>query len=127
MQVLIWSRRPLLALFANSASASNGRARLTMSAHSSASTASATSGMLMRLLVISGVLMPAARSSARIFFVTQANAARGTLVAMVGMRASCQPMPVLMSVAPAAEIALASCTTSGQELPSGIRSIIDRR
>ena len=28
--------------------------------------------------------------------------ARGTQVAMVGMRASCQPMPLLISVAPAA-------------------------
>ena len=45
--------------------------------------------------------MPAARNSSRIFFVTQAKAARGTLVAMVGTRASCQPMPVLMIVAPA--------------------------
>jgi hypothetical protein len=33
--------------------------------------------------------------------VTHANAPRGTIVAMVGMRASCQPMPVLMIVAPA--------------------------
>jgi hypothetical protein len=33
-------------------------------------------------------------------------AARGTLVAMVGMRASCQPMPVLMMVAPAASMRL---------------------
>jgi hypothetical protein len=35
------------------------------------------------------------------FCVTQANAARGTLVAMVGMRASCQPMPVFRMVTPA--------------------------
>jgi hypothetical protein len=35
------------------------------------------------------------------FLVTQAKAARGTLVAIVGMRASCQPIPVLMIVAPA--------------------------
>ncbi len=34
------------------------------------------------------------------FLVTQAKPARGTLVAMVGMRASCHPMPVLISVAP---------------------------
>ena len=46
------------------------------------------------------------------FFVTQANAARGTEVAIVGIRASCQPIPVLMIVAPAASIAWANCTTS---------------
>ena len=46
---------------------------------------------------------------------------------MVGMRASCQPMPVLRIVAPAAVTALGQGTTSGQELPSGIRSSIERR
>jgi hypothetical protein len=59
--------------------------------------------------------------------VTQAKAARGTLVAMVGTRASCQPMPVLMMLAPAFATALPSCTTSSQLLPSGTRSSIDRR
>ncbi len=44
--------------------------------------------------------------------VTQLNAPRGTGVAMVGIRASCQPMPVLMIVAPAASMACASCTVS---------------
>ena len=81
----------------------------------------------MRLLVTSGIVTPAARSSSRIFFVTHAKAPRGTLVAMVGTRASCQPMPVLMMVAPAAVIAFASVTASGQLLPSGIRSSIDSR
>jgi hypothetical protein len=57
--------------------------------------------------------------------VTQVYAARGTMVAMVGMRASCQPaqfealnpkpsarlpIPVLMMVAPASSTALASVT-----------------
>jgi len=60
-------------------------------------------------------------------FVTQAKAARGTLVAMVGMRASCQPMPVLRMVAPAASMALASCTTSSAVEPPSTRSSIDRR
>ncbi len=59
--------------------------------------------------------------------VTHENAARGTLVAMVGTRASCQPMPVFSSVAPAFTMARASVTTSGQLLPSGIRSSIDSR
>ena len=78
--------------------------------------------MLMRLVVISGIL-----TSPLSFFVTQANAARGTLVTMVGTRASCQPMPVLMIVAPAASIALASWTTSSQLCASSTRSSIDSR
>ena len=62
--------------------------RFVMSAQPSASTCSATCGVLMRLLVTSGIVMPAARRSSRIFFVTHANAPRGTLVAIVGTRAS---------------------------------------
>ncbi len=82
----------------------------------------------MRLLVTSGIVMPAARSSSRIFFVTQAKAPRGTLVAMVGTRASCQPMPVLMMRrAGRGDRPCASATASGQLLPSGIRSSIDSR
>ncbi len=100
---------------------------LTMSAAPSASACSATSGVLIRLVVTSGMSMPSARSSARIRWVTQVNAARGTLVAIVGTRASCQPIPVLMIVAPAAAIAFARVTASSQVLPSGIRSSIDRR
>ena len=83
---------------------------------------SATPGSLMRLVATSGTV-----TSPFSLRVTQANAARGTDVAMVGMRASCQPMPVLMRVAPARSTALASCTTSFQSLPSGTRSSIDRR
>jgi hypothetical protein len=84
--------------------------------------ASATSGVLIRLVVTSG--MP---TSPFILRVTQAKAPRGTEVAMVGTRASCQPMPVLMIVAPAASIAFASITTSSQLWPSGTRSSIERR
>ncbi len=61
------------------------------------------------------------------FSVTQANAPRGTWVAMVGMRASCQPMPVLIRVAPAASTARASVITSSREEPPGTRSSIDSR
>ena len=50
----------------------------------------------MRLVAITGM-----RISSFSRAVTQAKAARGTMVAMVGMRASCQPMPVLIIVAPA--------------------------
>ncbi len=93
-----------------------------MSAQPSARTCSATAGSLMRLVVHSGIA-----TSPLSFFVTHAKAARGTLVAMVGTRASCQPMPVLMIVAPARSIAFASVTTSSQVLPPGTRSSIDRR
>lgn len=68
-----------------------GRAMETMSASPPARMRSATSGVLMRLVVISGTLRCFLSSA-----VTQLKAPRGTLVAMVGMRASCQPMPVLM-------------------------------
>jgi len=122
MQVLMRSLWPAAALLTNSGSARNGRAIDTMSASPSASTRSATSGVLIRLVVTSG--MP---TSPRSLAVTLVKAARGTLVAMVGIRASCQPMPVLISVAPARSMALASCTTSSQVLPPSIRSSIDRR
>ena len=61
------------------------------------------------------------------FFVTHAKAARGTEVAMVGTRASCHPMPVLMMLAPAFSISLAKVTTSSKVEPLGTRSIIERR
>jgi hypothetical protein len=57
---------------------------------------SATSGVLMRLVAMSGIA-----TSPLSLRVTHAKAARGTEVAIVGTRASCQPMPVLMIVAPA--------------------------
>ena len=127
MQVLISLLRPCAALLTNSGSARKGRAMLTMSAQPLLSTCSATSGMFRRLLVMSGIVRPAACRSSRSFLVTQVKAPRGTEVAMVGTRASCQPMPLLISVAPAASTALASNTTSSQLLPSGIRSMMDRR
>ncbi|MNI42264.1 hypothetical protein D3C73_965460 [compost metagenome] len=94
----------------------------TMSASPSAKICSATSGVLMRLVVISGML-----TEPRSLAVTLLNAARGTLVAMVGIRASCQPIPVLMIVAPACSTALANSTISSQVLPPSTRSSIDRR
>ena len=78
--------------------------------------------MLMRLVAISGSDTCGFRRA-----VMPVKAARGTEVAMVGMRASCQPMPVLISVAPAASMALACCTTSSQARPSSTRSSIDSR
>ena len=76
--------------------------------------------MLMRLVATSGK-----DTCGLSFAVTPANAARGTEVAMVGTRDSCQPMPVLMIVAPAASIARACCTISVQSDPSGTSSSID--
>ena len=58
----------------------------------------------------------------RPFTIGDTNIRKITIVAIVGMRASCQPIPVLRIVAPAASMAFASCTTSSQLLPSGIRS-----
>ncbi len=122
MQVSISSARPSAALRTNAASARNGRAIDTMSASPRARIDSPTAGSLIRLVVTSG-------SFTRLFIraVTHANAARGTIVAIVGMRASCQPMPVLIIVAPAASTASASSTTSSQVLPPSTRSSIESR
>ena len=95
---------------------------LTISAQPSAKTSSATSGVLIRFDVMTGIdTLPMS------FFVTHEKAARGTDVAMVGMRASCQPIPVLMMVAPAFSTSCASWTTSSWVDPFGIRSIMERR
>ncbi|CAM5688076.1 hypothetical protein STENM223S_09873 [Streptomyces tendae] len=76
----------------------------------------------MRLVVTSGTdTSPMSR------LVTHVYAPRGTEVAMVGMRASCQPMPVLMIVAPAASTALARVMTSSSVEPPGTRSSMDSR
>ncbi len=109
MQVLMLAARPAAALRTNSGSASNGRAIDTKSASPAASTASATSGVLMRLLAQTG-----SDTSPLSLRASQVNAARGTEVAMVGMRASCQPMPEFSIEAPAASMARASSATSDQ-------------
>ena len=122
MQVLISSARPCLAFFMNAGSARKGRAMEIRSALPAARICSATSGVLIRLLVTNGMdTAPFSRP------VTQVKAARGTMLAMVGMRASCQPMPVLMMVAPAVSTCLASATTWGQELPPATRSSMESR
>ena len=122
IQVLIRSGVPAAALLTNSGSAKNGRAIEIRSASPLAKTLSATSGVLIRLEVITGTV-----KCLRMVWVTQVKAARGTLVAMVGIRASCQPIPVLIMVAPAFSMACPSCTTSSRLLPSGTKSNIDRR
>jgi hypothetical protein len=83
-----------------------------MSASPRARMPSATSGVLMRLVATTGT-----GSASRSRAVTQAKAALGTSVAIVGMRASCQPMPVFTRVAPAAATAWPRRTTSSQLLP----------
>jgi hypothetical protein len=55
--------------------------------------------------------------SDRTIAVTHVKAARGTEVAIVGIRASCQPMPVLSIVAPAAAISFPSFMTSSMVDP----------
>jgi len=75
--------------------------------------------MLIRLVVTSGKLTAPDCLSLR---VTHVKPARGTLVAMVGTRASCHPMPVLMMVAPASSTAEASAETSSHVEPLGTRS-----
>ncbi len=83
MQVWFSSRLLAAALFTKSASARKGRAIETMSALPEASTSSAISGVLMQLVVINGICTaPFSR------LVTQAKAARGTMVARVGVRES---------------------------------------
>ena len=122
MQVLIACALFEAVLLTNSGSAKNGRAIETISASPRSIMSLATLGSLIRLVAITGMLM-----WSFIFCVTQLNAARGTLVAMVGTRASCQPIPVLMMVAPAASISLPRVTTSSQVLPCSIKSSIDKR
>ena len=95
---------------------------LTISAHPSDSAASATAGIFIRFVVINGIdTSPINR------FVTQVKPARGTIVAIVGILASCQPIPVLIIVAPLFSTWRASSTTSSHELPSEIRSSMESR
>ena len=122
MHVLISSSRPLSALRIHSGSARNGRAIDTRSASPLRRASSATCGMLIRFDVTTGI--PTCGLS---FPVTQVNAARGTDVTIVGTRASCQPMPVLMIVAPAASTSFASATTSSQRWPPSTRSSMESR
>ena len=70
---------------------------------------------------------PPSNAAARSLRVTHAYAPRGTLVAIVGTRASCQPIPVLITSIPASSSARASATTSSQLEPPSTRSSIERR
>jgi hypothetical protein len=55
--------------------------------------------------------------------VSQLKARRGTEAAIVGTRATCQPIEVFSIEAPAPSIPRASITTASRVDPSGIRSI----
>ena len=85
----------------------------------------ALQGVLTQLLVKNRVDTPAARTSARSLLDTPVNAPRGTDVAIVGTCASCQPMPLLISVALAALTALAISRTSFQLLLKKNKSMSD--
>ena len=120
--MLISSTRLVAALLTHSASARNGRAIWIKSALPSSSRLSAVSGILIRLEAITGTL-----TRSRTYAVTSANAARGTEVTIVGMRASCQPMPLPSKLIPALSRACAMRTTSSMVLPSCTKSSIDKR
>ena len=117
MQVLMSSGRWSRAFLTRWGSAKNGRAMLIMSAQPSASASSHVAGSLKRLVVMRGT--PTFPIS---FWVTNRNPPRGTMVAMVGMRASCQPMPVLIKFAPARSVIWASRSTSSQLDPPATKS-----
>ncbi len=117
MQVLISSPRPAAALVTNSGSASSGRAIETRSAPPSARIDSASSGVLIRFDAQTGT-----ETSALSRAVTERHAAGGTWVMIVGMRASCQPMPVLSTLTPASVSRWARVSTSSQLWPPSTRS-----
>ena len=122
IQVFISSVRPSAVLLTKFSSANNGRAIETISAIPSLKMLSATFGSLIRFEVTIGILR-----CGRNLPVTQANAARGTIMPIVGIRASCQPIPVFMRDAPAFSTRCPSSTTSSKLLPSSTKSRQERR
>ena len=122
MQVFISSGRPSSVFLTKFSSAKNGLAMDTMSAIPSLKIFSATRGSFMRFDVTTGIFR-----YGRSLPVTQANAARGTIIAIVGTRASCQPIPVFIRDAPASSTRCPSSTTSSKLLPSSTKSRQERR
>ena len=122
MHVLMRSGVPAAALVSRNGSARNGRAIETRSAAPLSRMASAISGVLMRLVATSGM-----ETEPRSLAVTHEKPPRGTLAAIVGMRASCHPIPVLINDAPADSMACARASTSCQSEPFSTRSSIERR
>ena len=95
---------------------------LTLSTTSGLAVVDTTPGAGIGSLVITGTL-----TTSRKRRVAQLKAARGTKVATVGMRASCQPMPVLSSETPAACKASANALTSSQLQPCSTKSSKEMR
>ena len=94
----------------------------TMSVISSLKRFSATTGSFIRFDVTTGIFR-----YGRSLPVTHENAARGTIIAIVGTRASCQPIPVFIRDAPASSTRCPSSTTSSKLLPSSTKSRQERR
>jgi hypothetical protein len=83
---------------------------------------SAISGELMRFEAATGMRTPCLSGR-----VAQAKPPRGTACAIVGTRASCQPMPELSIVVPAASSAFASARVSPRVRPPSTRSSAEMR
>ena len=122
MHVMISSLRRSAALATKCGSASSGRAIETRSAWPDATICSAISGVLIRFEATTGTAAPCSARASRSRPVTGAKAARGTEVTMVGTRASCQPMPVLMIETPASASLSDSATVSSHDWASSTRS-----
>ena len=113
---------PALAFATKSASARNGLANDTMSPKPCAKTLSATSGVLRRLETTTGI-----STASLMRRVSATKAARGTAWAMVGIGASCQPMPLLIMSTPAASSSRANTKASSAGCALSTRSSTDKR
>ena len=113
MHVLISSAVSACALFTQSGSDSSGRAIEINCTWVSARISSAACGMLMRFDATTGMFTCSATA-----LLMSTNALLGTEVTIVGTRASCQPNPELIIVAPAASTSFASAMISSQLWPS---------
>ena len=113
MHVLISSAASACALATQFGSDSSGRAIEINCTCVSARICSAAWGMLMRLDATTGMSTCSATA-----LLMSTNALLGTEVTIVGTRASCQPKPELIIVAPAASTSVASATISSQLWPS---------
>ena len=113
MQVLISSAASASALRTHSGSDSSGRAIEINWTRPVGENLLGGLGMLIRFDATTGMLTCSA-----IALLISTNALLGTEVTIVGTRASCQPMPVLMIVAPEFSTSFASETISSQLCPS---------
>mmetsp|Transcript_2900 Transcript_2900/g.8763 ORF Transcript_2900/g.8763 Transcript_2900/m.8763 type:complete len:272 (-) Transcript_2900:634-1449(-) len=116
MQVFVASSWPRKALATRSGSAKKGRAIETRSDASFRKSSSQTLTSLMRFVAQRATSKsgPSRRLSSA---VVKAKAARGTHVAIVGTRASCQPTPVLSTSTPSSRNDPARAMASSKEKP----------